>query len=181
MQDLKKNKKRVNQATLDPVVKEDLNNELQEDLTRACNSKGCNCNKHHDEYECDCGCKPKHHNHNNDCHCEPCQVESDECIDNVCGETCGSPITPPRFSTANSVPFAIEVNRIFDTMKFQLFTEASAPNGEDLYFEYEVVSVNGPVPRSGVVNVNIEKICMNYTDVVIKPGCTTLEIGRAHV
>ena len=176
MQDLKKNKKRVNQATLDPVVKEDLNNELQEDLTRGCNSKGCNCNKHHhDECECDCLYNSKHNNHNNDCYCEPCQVESDECIDNVCGETCGSPITPPRFSTANSVPFAIEVNRIFDTMKFQLFTEASAPNGEDLYFEYEVVSVNGPVPRSGVVNVNIEKICMNYTDVVIKPGCTTLE------
>ena len=26
-------------------------------------------------------------------------------------------------------------------MKFQVFTDADAPNGEDLFFEYEVVSV----------------------------------------
>ena len=30
-------------------------------------------------------------------------------------------------------------------MKFQVFTDADAPNGEDLFFEYEVVSVNGPI------------------------------------
>ena len=38
-----------------------------------------------------------------------------------------------------------------------------------------MLSVNGPIPRAGVVNVNIDKVCMNYTDVVIKPGTTTLE------
>ena len=183
MQDLKKNKRKVvNKSTLPQVVNEDLNNESQEEIMRSCNSKGCNCNNHNNgyEFECDCVCKPKHNNHNNnhnnnECYCEPCEVESDECVDNVCGETCCSPISAPKFSTANSVPLAIEVNRIFDTMKFQVFTEASAPNGEDLFFEYEVVSVNGPIPRTGVVNVNIDKVCMNFTDVIIKPGCVTLE------
>jgi len=156
MQDLKKNKRRINQSTLQHEAKESLNEELQEDIARSCKSKGCNCNKHDDE-------------------CEPCEVESDECVDNVCGEECCNPLSSPKFSTANSVPLAIETNRVFDSIKFQVFTDADAPNGEDLFFEYEVVSVNGPIPRSGVVNVNIDKVCMNYTDVVIKPGTTTLE------
>ena len=67
MQDLKKNKRRINQSTLQHEAKESLNEELQEDIARSCKSKGCNCNKHDDE-------------------CEPCEVESDECVDNVCGE-----------------------------------------------------------------------------------------------
>ena len=173
MQDLKKNKRRINQSTLQHEAKESLNEELQEDIARSCKSKGCNCNKHDDEceLECDCVCKPKHnHNHKHDDECEPCEVESDEC-----GEECCNPLSSPKFSTANSVPLAIETNRVFDSIKFQVFTDADAPNGEDLFFEYEVVSVNGPIPRSGVVNVNIDKVCMNYTDVVIKPGTTTLE------
>lgn len=178
MQDLKKNKRRINQSTLQHEAKESLNEELQEDIARSCKSKGCNCNKHDDEceLECDCVCKPKHnHNHKHDDECEPCEVESDECVDNVCGEECCNPLSSPKFSTANSVPLAIETNRVFDSIKFQVFTDADALNGEDLFFEYEVVSVNGPIPRSGVVNVNIDKVCMNYTDVVIKPGTTTLE------
>ena len=178
LQDLKKNKRRINQSTLQHEAKESLNEELQEDIARSCKSKGCNCNKHDDEceLECDCVCKPKHnHNHKHDDECEPCEVESDECVDNVCGEECCNPLSSPKFSTANSVPLAIETNRVFDSIKFQVFTDADAPNGEDLFFEYEVVSVNGPIPRSGVVNVNIDKVCMNYTDVVIKPGTTTLE------
>ena len=178
MQDLKKNKRRINQSTLQHEAKESLNEELQEDIARSCKSKGCNCNKHDDEceLECDCVCKPKHnHNHKHDDECEPCEVESDECVDNVCGEECCNPLSSPKFSTANSVPLAIETNRVFDSIKFQVFTDADAPNGEDLFFEYEVVSVSGPIPRSGVVNVNIDKVCMNYTDVVIKPGTTTLE------
>lgn len=178
MQDLKKNKRRINQSTLQHEAKESLNEELQEDIARSCKSKGCNCNKHDDEceLECDCVCKPKHnHNHKHDDECEPCEVESDECVDNVCGEECCNPLSSPKFSTANSVPLAIETNRVFDSIKFQVFTDADAPNGEDLFFEYEVVSVNGLIPRSGVVNVNIDKVCMNYTDVVIKPGTTTLE------
>ena len=178
MQDLKKNKRRINQSTLQHEAKESLNEELQEDIARSCKSKGCNCNKHDDEceLECDCVCKPKHnHNHKHDDECEPCEVESDECVDNVCGEECCNPLSSPKFSTANSVPLAIETNIVFDSIKFQVFTDADAPNGEDLFFEYEVVSVNGPIPRSGVVNVNIDKVCMNYTDVVIKPGTTTLE------
>lgn len=175
MQDLKKNKKKFNQVTLQHEAKEDLNDELQEDISRTTKSKGYGINKHNDEYdiECDCTCKHKHKHDEHDC--EPCEVESDECVDNVCGEECCKSVLAPKFSTANSVPLAIEVNRIFDSIKFQVFTEASAPNGEDLFFEYEVVSVNGPIPRTGVVNVNIDKVCMNYTDVVIKPGGITLE------
>jgi hypothetical protein len=183
MQDLKKNKRRINQMNFKNEFNEDLNEELQEDPTRSCKAKGCNHNNHHDdELECNCVCKPKNNNHhnnhnnNNADYCEPCEVEADECVDNVCGEDeCCNPIAAPKFSTANSVPFAIEVNRIFDSIKFQLFTEASGPNGEDLFFEYEVASVDGPIPRSGVVNVNIEKVCMNYTDVIIKTGCTNLD------
>lgn len=175
MQDLKKNKRKINQPSLQQGVKEELNEELQDEIARSCKSKECNCNNHDDyEMECDCVCRPKHHHEHHE-HCEPCEVEADECVKNNCTQGCASPIAAPKFSTANSVPYAIETNRIFDTMKFQIFTDADAPHGDNLYFDYEVVSVNGPIPRSGVVNVNIEKICMNYTDVVIKPGYTTLE------
>jgi hypothetical protein len=174
MQDLKKNKRKLNQSNLQNEAIEDLNEEVQEDVSRYCKSKGCNCNKHNDDYEMefDCVCKPKNNNKHD---CEPCQVESDECVDNVCEEGCCNPIAVNKFSTANSVPLAIETNRIFDSIKFQVFTEAEAPNGNDLFFEYEVVEVNGPIPRTGVVNVNIDKVCMNYTDIIIKPGSTTLE------
>ena len=179
MQDLKKNKRKLNQSTLQNEAREDLNEEVQEDTSRYYKSKGCNCNKHDDEYEMefDCSYNQKHnnkHNHN-ECYCEPCQVEADECVDNVCKQGCCNPISPNKFSTANSVPLAIEANRIFDSIKFQVFTEAQAPNANELFFEYEVVSVNGPIPRTGVVNVNIDKVCMNYTDITINPGCTTLE------
>ena len=154
MQDLKKNKRRINQETLQHEFREDV----KEDLSRGYKSKGCNCNNQ--EPKCNCECKP-------------CKVEYDECVDN--NNICCEDISPAKYSTANSVPYAIEANRIFDNIKFQVFTEASGPNGNELFFDYDVSSVNGPVPRSGVVNVNIEKVCMNYTDVVITPGCTTLE------
>ena len=177
MQDLKRYKRKINHPNLQCENKENLNNELQEDVSRTYNSKGCGCNKHDDyDFECDCVCKPKHNNHNCDDECETCQVESDECVENLCSEGSCYPLSAPKYSTANSKPLAIETNRVYDSMKFQVFTDADAPNGEDLFFEYEVVSVNGPIPKSGVVNVNIEKVCMNYTDIVIKP-----EIGRAHV
>lgn len=174
MQDLKKNKRKLNQSNLQNEPIEDLKEEVQEDISRHCKSKGCNCNKHNDdcEIEYDCVCKPKYHDKHD---CEPCQVEADECVDNICEEGCCNPIAANKFSTANSVPLAIETNRVFDTIKFQVFTEAEAPNGDDLFFEYEVVEVKGPIPRTGVVNVNIDKVCMNYTDVIIKPGNTILE------
>ncbi len=41
MQDLKKNKRRINQSTLQHEAKESLNEELQEDIARSCKSKGC--------------------------------------------------------------------------------------------------------------------------------------------
>ena len=51
MQDLKKNKRKLNQSNLQNEAIEDLNEEVQEDVSRYCKSKGCNCNKHNDDYE----------------------------------------------------------------------------------------------------------------------------------
>ena len=58
----------------------------------------------HDDYdfECDCVCKPKHNNHNCDDECETCQVESDECVENLCSEGSCYPLSAPKYSTANS-------------------------------------------------------------------------------
>ncbi|MDK2562882.1 hypothetical protein QOZ84_04920 [Romboutsia sedimentorum] len=203
MQDLKKNKKRIanhqNKQMDNNVIEQEKHEEEEYDeLNRGCGSKqksqcsnnnnnGCNtnhnngCNTNHNDCDCDCdcGCNTNHHNNcgcNTKPKCEPCEAEEKDCVDNKkCGPECGNPLVAPKFSTANSVPFAIEANRVFDTMMFQTFTDAIAPNGEALSFEYDVVEVRGRIPRSGQVNVTIEKICMNYSGVVIDPGCTTLE------
>ena len=45
MQDLKKNKRKMNQSMLQHEAKEDLNEELQGDIARSCKQKGCDCNK----------------------------------------------------------------------------------------------------------------------------------------
>lgn len=202
MQDLKRSKKRVmNQqmAQMQNKLNEDIDmvkeQEVNEELSRGCNSKpkhenncnnscnnscnnqgnnnchhGCGCNSNTEEFDCVCVCKKPQQ-------CEPCEPESKECVDNVsqCGSGCCNPITSPNFSPANSVPYAIEANRIFDTMAFQTFTDAVAPNGEALIFDYDVVEVNGPIPRSSQVNVTIDKVCMNYSGIVIDAGVTTLE------
>lgn len=183
MQDLKRNKKRNNhhiEYNTNKLSKEDkIIDEITEELSRGCGYKpkshsenGCNldmncCQGQHIQCDCICHTKPQT--------CEPCEVDSDICIDNNCGPECCSPITPPRFNVSNSIPYPIEANRVYDTMVFQTFTDAVAPNGAPLVFEYDVVEVNGSIPRVGQVNVNIEKICMNYSGVIIDTGCTTLE------
>lgn len=200
MQDLKRSKKRVmNQqmAQMQNKLNEDVNmikgQEVEEELSRGCNSKskhenncnnschhgcecnskshGCECNEKNEEFDCVCVCKKPHKE------CEPCEPESKECVDNkdICGPECCNPITSPKFSPANSVPFAIETNRVFDTMAFQTFTDAVAPNGEPLIFDFDVVEVNGPIPRSSQVSVTIDKVCLNYSGIVIDTGVTTLE------
>ena len=63
-----------------------------------------------------------------------------------------------------------EANRIFDTMVFQTFTDATAPNGAPLVFDVEFVEINGPIPRVGQVNVEIEKICINHNGIIINTG-----------
>ena len=182
MQDLKKNKKRMNNQQTDPIsnkvdidaIKSEVY--MDEDLNRGCGCKPqhnhCKPQKNHCECEFECECECNNDNHH---HCEPCQNINDNCVDNICTDECCNPITPPRFSTANAVPFAIETNRVFDTMEFQTFTDAVAPGGEPLVFDYDVVEVNGSIPRGGQVNVTIEQVCMNFSAIVIDTGTTSLE------
>ncbi|HSQ88157.1 hypothetical protein [Romboutsia sp.] len=185
MQDLKRNKRKMMNKQMQPMAnkvnseEKYIEEELTEELSRACGGKskpqhhhehGCNTNHHHCDCGCTCGCNTKPE-------CEPCEIDTKECIDNNdnCGPECCNPILPQKFSTANSVPYAIEANRIYDTMVFQTFTDAVAPNGEALDFDYDVIEVNGPVPKVGQVNVTIEEICINYSGIVIDTGNTTLE------
>ncbi|MEG1311184.1 MAG: hypothetical protein RR942_07755 [Romboutsia sp.] len=198
MQDIKRNKRRMVNQQMAPMAnkmessKKNSEECVEEELNRGCGCKpnqnnnggcptnncnnNCNCNN-----SCDCGCNHNHHDHDGHkkphCEpCEPCEVESDVCFDNVCTNNgCCNPIVSPKFSTANATPLAIEANRVFDTMVFQTFTDAVAPNGDTLVFDYDVVEVNGPVPKGGQVNITIEKVCMNYSGIVIDTGTTTLE------
>lgn len=199
MHDLKRNKKRMMNKQISPIANkvnseekhvekhiEKHTEELSEELSRACGYKpkseshhehgchkdqicGCNTKHHHCDCECGCNTKPK-------CEpCEPCEIEAKECIENNCGPECCDPIALQKFSTTNSVPYAIEAKRIFDTMVFQTFTDAAASNGEALNFDYDVIEVNGPIPRVGQVDVTIEKICLNYSGIVIDAPDPTLE------
>ena len=177
MQDSRKNKKKTTNKPYqqmnikkEVVVKENREETL-EDLTRACGnndkcSVGC---QPYIKCKCECGCQQGDK-------CEPCKLESEECIKNVCAtENCCRPITPQRFCTSNAVPYAIEAERIFDSILFQNFTDAVGPNGEPVGFEYEVVEVNGPIPSGGDVNITIEEVCLNYEQVEIHPGTISLE------
>lgn len=189
MQDFKKNKKRINNQQTGPVANKvdvdeiKLEAHMDEDLNRGCGFKPqhnpCKPPQNHCECECECECEcdcNNNHDHDKHHHCKPCQNINENCVDNICANLeCCNPITPPRFSTANAIPFAIETNRVFDTMEFQTFTDAVAPGGEQLVFDYDVVEVNGSVPRGGQVNVTIEQVCMNYSAIVIDTGTTTLE------
>jgi len=125
----------------------------------------CGC-KDECECECECVCKPHHHKPK----CEPCEIEADECMKNKCGPECCYPIHPDKFSINNSIPYAIETNRVYDTMKFQKFTDAG-----NIDFKYEVEEVDGHVPTSAEVSIVIEKICINYEEIEIIPGTVTLE------
>lgn len=185
MQDLRKNKKRINNQQTGPAANkvdvDEIKSEayMDEDLNRGCGFKPqhnhCKPPQNHCECECECECDCNNE-HDKPHHCEPCQNINENCVNNICANLeCCNPITPPRFSTANAIPFAIETNRVFDTMEFQTFTDAVAPGGEALVFDYDVVEVNGSVPRGGQVNVTIEQVCMNYSAIVIDTGTTTLE------
>ena len=198
MQDLKRTKKKITSKPVEMtnIASEEVN-EIPEELDRSWKHKpdhGCKpeppCKPDHEckpEPPCkpDCGCKD--HYDKDDCHkekchckceekCEPCEEASaDKCIKNKCSDACCSPIEPERVNIHDCIPYAIEAERIFDTFKFQLVTDASALRGRNLYFDYEVVEVIGSVPKGTAVNVVIDKICFNYTDVVIIPGLVSLE------
>lgn len=135
----------------------------------ACPSKPCHSKPEVEAYECECVCKPVQQE------CEPCSVESENCVVNPCaGNQCCNGITP-TYSTKNAIPVAIEAERIYDAVRFQMFTDATGPNGETLYFDYEVVDVRGSVPSSGLANVVIDEVCMNYSSLEVVPGTPTLE------
>ncbi len=197
MQDLRKNKRKMVNKHMNIVNNSEME-EMSEELDRVyrpkhnntndycnnCNNHNgdCKCDhNHHDDCECDhhhddCECD-QHHDHDK---CEPCEVKSDICVDNPCRDTCCTPITPPRFSTNNSVPVAIETNRVFDSVVFQTLTDARAPqttytDGRSLVFDIEVVEVCGPVPRTGPVNVTIDKVCMNFNEIEIESDDPMLE------
>ena len=203
MQDLRKNKRKMINKQMN-MVNNSKKEEISEELDRAYRPKHnnvndcsntCNddCNNHHNDYDyhddCKCDyndeydkCKPYEHHHEHHHHehdkckpCEPCQVESDMCVDNPCADTgCCNPISPAKFSTNNSVPVAIETNRIFDSIVFQTFTDATSNEGT-LVYDIEVVEVNGPVPRTGPVNITIEKVCMNFSSIEIETDDPLLE------
>ncbi len=179
MHDLKRNNKRrpynKQMTTMQNIMEVEDNIEV-EDLDRGCkkastNSCGCNEPKSsHSKCEkeickCECVCKPT---------CEPCEIENDNCVENPCKDQCCCGITP-SYSTRNAQPVAIEVERLYDAVQFQIFTDAAAPNGEDLYFDYEVVEVDGRVPLGGLANVVIDEVCMNYSSLEIEAGQPTVE------
>lgn len=137
-------------------------------------AKHCHPKHDHDhehetcEYECVCKKTDKPD-------CEPCEAEADTCVPNPCaGDQCCNGLCP-TYSTKNACPVAIEAERIYDSVQFQIFTDAEGPNGETLYFDYDVVEVDGSVPAIGLANVIIDEVCMNYSSLEVVPGEPTVE------
>ena len=79
------------------------------------------------------------------------------------------------YCTKNTCPVAINTQRVYDAIRTQMFTDATALDGSTLYFEYEVADVRGNVPTNGLANVKIDEVCMNYSSIEIIPGCISLE------
>ena len=186
MQNLRKNKNKVVTTQMMGLSNEEaLDRDMNEDMGRGCKTKhsmmqnnNC-CQEPCKEAEpCNNNCvdpckKPQHHHKQDHC-CETCEdTISQNCIKNTCDNTlCSSPLNIPRVSTANTIPFAIDANRIFDTIEFQTFQDA---NGTGLDYTYEVIDVNGMVPKTGQGRVTVEQICFNYDEMIIYPGNTSLE------
>lgn len=191
MQDIKRNKRKKIMNTQIPQlenqtkVEEKYTNDALHDFDRGYgykpkpnNNHGCHidnhCNHYHNSCEdtckCEfvCECHPKKQ-------CEPCEIDTKQCVKNNCAQECCNPISLQKYSTSNSIPYAIEANRVYDTMAFQTFTDAVGPNGEALIFDYDVIEVCGPIPKTGNISIEIEEVCINYGEIVIYTGCTSLE------
>ncbi|WP_455539425.1 exosporium morphogenetic protein CdeC [Terrisporobacter sp.] len=195
MHDLKRSKRKMYNKQM-PAMNNDFQEESTveiDELDRGCKNKnnylddnndnGC-CNssqnqsisnqqKHnHDNYEYECICECKKTSHED---CDPCEANYDSCVVNPCTkDECGNGIRP-TYSTRNASPVAIEADRIYDAIQFQVFTDATGPNGEPLYFDYEVADINGSLPTVGSANVVVDEVCMNYSSLEIIPGVPTLE------
>lgn len=183
MQNLRKNKNKViTKQMIDLTSEEAIDTEACDDMNRGCKGKSNNnnncckqpCNDCESSHEhCIDPCKKPPHHKPEKC-CETCEdTISQNCIKNTCDTNlCCSPLNIPRFSAANAIPFAIDVNRIFDTIQFQTFQDA---NGTGLDYTYEVMDVNGMVPRNGQGRVTINEICFNFDEMIIYPGNASLE------
>ena len=190
MQNLRKNKNKVITTQMMNLTNEEaIDTETCDEMNRGCKGKPnnmynnnncgkqtCNecepCHNHiHDHDKCIDPCKKPHKPEK--C-CETCEdTLSQNCIKNTCDtNSCCSPLNVPRVSVANATPFAIDANRIFDTIQFQTFQDAS---GTGLDYTYEVIEVSGMVPRSGQGKVTVEEICFNFDEMIIYPGNTSLE------
>lgn len=191
MQDLRKNRRRVNNEQMsitNNISEPEVTLEL-DDLERGCkcddNRVGqtnkchdkhdkchdkCEC-KNKEEFECECHCKPVKCTDNE---CESCNVVSDVCVPNTCREECCNGISP-TFSTRDARPVAIEANRIFDSIQFRVFTDATGPNGEPLFFDFEVIEVRGNIPNRGTARVTVDEVCMNFSSIEIMPGDVTVD------
>ncbi|WP_243155182.1 hypothetical protein [Romboutsia sp. CE17] len=192
MQDLKKNKRKMMNKHANATSNISEVEEYSGGLSRAYRPKGNNdCGQHkHDCNSCEPQCCPPCDPCEPQCcphpckpcepceSCEPCSEErpNETCVENPCADnSCCNAVSPARFSPANSVPVAIEANRIFDTLAFQTFTDATAPNGAPLSFDIDVVDVDGNVPTTGQVNVTIDKVCLSYSSIDVHSPTPKLE------
>ena len=165
MQDLKRNKRRMNNNKQMPsqkqsaIVSVDVDDTVLDELDR-----GCNCSKpaKKDTCACNTGCTPVAPPPpppvppQVTCNCviappppvcEPCEAER-QCQPNNCGCDCCCPMTV-SYCTKNTCPVAINTQRVYDAIRTQMFTDATALDGSTLYFEYEVADVRGNVPTNG--------------------------------
>lgn len=184
MQDLKKNKRRMNNKQMSTISNCPEREEVEsvvavevDELDRGCK---CNndmeshknkCNEKHEKHECECECHCECKKHEE---CKECEAVSEECSVNPCREECCNGIRP-TFSTRNASPVAIETNRIFDSIQFRAFTDAKGPNGQTLFFEFEVIDVRGNVPSRGSAKVVVDEVCMNFEELEIIPGDITVD------
>ena len=184
---IRNNKKASNKRILQTSQNQKNNNDIvasnkvEESFDRACNqNQHCNQQPAYNQ-PCNCinECHDNHH-HNDCCGCSTnCCSNNDECTENCfanpCGEQCGYPLSPAKFNTSQASMYPIETNRVYDTMMFRVFTDGKTPGGSDLGFNYTLGELCGPLPCSATTNVTIEKVCINYDDITIIPGTTSLE------
>ena len=203
MQDLKKNRRRMNNkqmAMMSNIPETEVASETEATVDMDDLERGCKCEDRRDDRRedrrddrrdkcCDdrrdkC-CNDKHDKCCDDKHdkceckkceekCEPCSVESDVCVVNPCRETCCNGITP-TFSTRDASPIAMEVKRIFDSIQFRVFTDANGENGDPLFFDFEVIQVRGNVPAAGLARVTVDEVCINFSSMEITPGEVTVD------
>ncbi len=183
MQNLRKNKNKVittqmmsltNEEAMDTEACEEMNRGCKGKHNNNCGQQSCNdCEPCNDNYMDSSKHQQQHHHKQEKC-CETCEdTITQNCIKNTCDiNECCSPLNISRFSVANATPFAIDANRIFDTIQFQTFQDA---NGTGLDYTYEVIDVSGMVPRNGQGKVTIDEICFNFDEMVIYPGNASLE------